>query len=80
MNVNRYEYRNSNYRLGVNADGPSDKTLSVIDIADLDGAPMAMLMTYAVHPTATLGTKQVSSDIARERPRAQLKRVSAGGS
>jgi neutral ceramidase len=39
------------YTLGVNPDGPTDKTLRVIKLESLDGKPIAVIMNYAVHST-----------------------------
>jgi len=64
ININRDQLIDGAYEIGRNSTGPSDKTLSVIDVVGVDGAPIAVLMVYGVHPTVTLGTKTVSGDIA----------------
>jgi hypothetical protein len=64
LNVNRDAYVNGSYELGVNPGGPSDKSLPVINVVAGDGRPIAVLMTYAIHPVVTLGTRQVSGDLA----------------
>ena len=64
VNVNRDEYADGRWRLGYNPEGPSDKTVWVIKFEALDGAPIAVLINYAVHSTVTLGTKEISGDLA----------------
>ena len=64
VNVNRDEYADGTWRLGYNPEGPSDKTVWVIKFETLDGAPIAVLINYAVHSTVTLGTKEISGDLA----------------
>jgi len=52
LNVNR-DVISSDTRLwtqAANPDGPSDKTLAVILITDIDGSPIAGYMNYAMHP------------------------------
>jgi hypothetical protein len=64
VNVNRDVLRDDMWRLGQNPDGPSDKTLTVIAVRDTGGRPIATLIGYAVHPTAALGTRMLSADVA----------------
>jgi neutral ceramidase len=64
VNVNRDELRNGRWILGQDPAGPSDKTVRVIGVQTLDGASLATLIDYAVHPTASLGSRLVSADIA----------------
>ena len=64
VNVNRDEYADGRWRLGYNPEGPSDKTVWVVKFEALDGAPIAVLINYAVHSTVTLGTKEISGDLA----------------
>ena len=42
------------FRTGVNPDGLSDKTVSVLSFKDLDGNPVSYLYSYAVHSTMML--------------------------
>ncbi len=49
VNTNRAEYTSEGWKLGVNPQGPSDKTVWVVKFATPDGAPIALLMNYAVH-------------------------------
>jgi neutral ceramidase len=64
VNVNRDAYGARGWGLGYAVDGPSDKTLRVLKVETLDGAPLALLMNYAVHSTVTLGTNEISGDLA----------------
>lgn len=42
---------------GYNPTGPSDKTLSVIRLADMTGKPIAFIVHYAVHNTVMYGNR-----------------------
>jgi hypothetical protein len=64
VNVNRDEYASGKWVLGYNPDGPSDKTVWVIKFETLTGKPIAVLINYAVHSTVTLGTGEISGDLA----------------
>ncbi|MEF2978506.1 neutral/alkaline non-lysosomal ceramidase N-terminal domain-containing protein [Subtercola sp. YIM 133946] len=64
VNVNRDELRDSEWMLGQNPDGASDKTLRVIAFRAHDGSPIATLACYAVHPTVSLGTTLLGADLA----------------
>lgn len=64
VNINRDVRRDGTWRLGQNPDGPSDKTLTVVAVHDADDRPIATLLGYAVHPTAALGTRMLSADVA----------------
>ena len=50
--------------LGVNPDGPSDKTVSVVKFETLSGDPIALFLNYAVHGTV-MGQKnlQITGDL-----------------
>lgn len=64
VNTNRDIYRDGEWRFGSNPNGPSDKTLTVLAFQTLTQEPIALLMNYAVHPTVTLGTLELSGDLA----------------
>jgi hypothetical protein len=64
VNVNREEYADGRWTLGHNPHGPSDKTVWVLKFEDLDGAPIALLVNYAVHSTVVFGTSEISGDLA----------------
>jgi hypothetical protein len=64
VNVNRDEYAGGRWRIGYNPEGPSDKTVWVVRFESLDGTPIAVLVNYGVHSTVTLGTREISGDLA----------------
>lgn len=64
VNVNRDVLVDGAWKLGQSEDGPSDKTLGVIAVRGEDGTGIATLIDYAVHPTAALGTRLLSADVA----------------
>jgi neutral ceramidase len=64
VNVNRDVFVDGKWVLGQNPVGPSDKTLGVIAVKDAEGLAIATLIDYAVHPTASLGTRVLSADVA----------------
>ena len=47
---------------GPNYDGPSDKTVAVIEFETLDGAPIAVYYNYAMHAVAVGQLDQISAD------------------
>jgi neutral ceramidase len=49
VNTNRDEFTPDGYLLGINPQGPSDKTVWVVKFVTLSGDPIAILMNYAVH-------------------------------
>jgi neutral ceramidase len=48
-NTNRDEYTPDGWKLGVNPEGPSEKTVWVVKFETTSGEPIAILMNYAVH-------------------------------
>jgi neutral ceramidase len=64
-NTNRDEYTADGWLLGVNPNGPSDKTLWVVKFETMSGDPLAILMNYAVH-AVVLGPENtlVTGDLA----------------
>jgi len=58
VNVYRYAYNDEQgrWRAGLNPDGPSDKTVWVLKFEDLSGAPIALVMNYAVHANVMAGS------------------------
>ncbi|HUU28695.1 MAG TPA: neutral/alkaline non-lysosomal ceramidase N-terminal domain-containing protein [archaeon] len=57
VNMNRRAERaEGGYWLGLNPDGPSDKTVAVVKFTTLQGEPIAILFNYGVHGTV-LGSK-----------------------
>jgi hypothetical protein len=66
LNVNRRaRMAGGGFWLGVNPDGPSDKTVGVVKVEDLAGRPIAVLINYAVH-CVMLGymNREISADLA----------------
>ena len=65
VNTNRDEYTTEGWKLGVNPNGPSDKTVWVVKFETTSGDPIAILMNYAVH-AVVLGPDNtlVSGDLA----------------
>ncbi|RIV85529.1 hypothetical protein D2V17_10435 [Aurantiacibacter xanthus] len=65
INVNRNIINPENRRWweGPNYDGPSDKTVAVMRVESLDGAPIAVYYNYAVHPVVTGNLDMISADI-----------------
>lgn len=58
INVNRScLFENGAYYDGVNFEGPSDKTLLVMKVTDLEGRLIAVLANYAVHGTLCFNQK-----------------------
>jgi neutral ceramidase len=49
VNTNREAFTTEGWKLGVNPDGPSEKTVWVIKFESLSGEPLALLINYAVH-------------------------------
>lgn len=64
ININRDVPSGGRYELGLNPDGVSDKTVSVIRVEGFDGTPIAVWFNYAVHSTVTLWTQVLSGDLA----------------
>ena len=60
LGVNRREKMpDGNIMIGENADGPIDRTVDVLRIDDLEGRPLAVVMSAACH-TVVLGPKTLS--------------------
>lgn len=64
INVNRDQYTTKGWQMGMDPDRPSTKTVWVMKFQNAAGEPIAILINYAVHSTATLGANLVSGDIA----------------
>jgi neutral ceramidase len=66
VNINRREYSpDGGWWLGYNAEGPSDKTVTVIRVEALSGKPIAFLINYSVHAVVMGGENyQISGDLA----------------
>jgi hypothetical protein len=57
-NAYRYALVDGRWRAGVNKDGPSDKTVWVLKFETLAGAPIAVMMNYAVHSNVMTGASR----------------------
>jgi neutral ceramidase len=65
VNINRDEYDSQGWKLGVNPEGQSDKTVWVIKFETPSGDPIAVLFNYAVHSVvAGPATDQLTGDLA----------------
>nr|WP_272918867.1 neutral/alkaline non-lysosomal ceramidase N-terminal domain-containing protein [Vibrio eleionomae] len=64
INVNRDLYTSQGWKIGFNPDGPSDKTVWVMKFDNLQDQPIAIVSNYAVHSVVTIGTNQISGDLA----------------
>jgi neutral ceramidase len=66
VNINRREYSpETGWWLGYNANGPSDKAVTVIRLDALSGKPIALLINYAVHAVVLGGENyQITGDLA----------------
>lgn len=65
INVNRniIDRKTNRWWEGPNRDGPSDKTVAVMYVETLAGAPLAVLYNYAVHAVLLGQLDQVSADL-----------------
>ncbi|GAB2575895.1 neutral/alkaline non-lysosomal ceramidase N-terminal domain-containing protein [Microlunatus antarcticus] len=65
VNVNRnlLDPVTHRWREGRNDEGPSDKTVTVLHLADADGRPIAVLFHYAVHAVVTGLLDLISADV-----------------
>ena len=65
INVNRniIDPQTRRWWEGPNYEGPSDKTVAVLRLETLDGAPIAVYYNYAVHPVITGNLDMISADI-----------------
>ena len=61
VNTNRDEYTTEGWKIGVNPEGPSEKTVWVIKFETNSGEPIAILMNYAVH-SVVLGAREPLAD------------------
>lgn len=65
ININRtmVDPQTGRWREGPNYEGPSDKTVAVVNFATPDGAPIAVYYNYAVHGVIAGQLDEVSGDI-----------------
>ena len=70
LNVNRDLFnRNLEWRQEPNPDGPSDKTLAVVEFLGEDNVPIAVYMNYAMHPINFYLSGVISADFPGEASR-----------
>ena len=67
LNVNRDLFNSKlEWRQAPNPDGPSDKTLAVVEFRGADGTPIAVYVNYAMHPVNYYLTGVISADFPGE--------------
>jgi hypothetical protein len=69
LNMNKDLFDGQKWVQGLNPQGPSDKTLAVMEVLDNDDRPIAVYMDYAMIPTAFLYTGVLSGDFPGEASR-----------
>jgi neutral ceramidase len=70
LNVNRDLFnRKFEWRQEPNPDGPSDKTLAVVEFLGKDNVPIAVYMNYAMHPINFYLSGVISADFPGEASR-----------
>lgn len=70
LNVNRDSFnRKLEWRQEPNPDGPSDKTLAVVDFLGEDHVPIGVYMNYAMHPINFYLSGVISADFPGEASR-----------
>ena len=70
LNVNRDLFnRNLEWRQEPNPDGPSDKTLAVVEFLGEDNVPIGVYLNYAMHPINFYLSSVISADFPGEASR-----------
>jgi len=70
LNVNRDLFnRKQEWRQEPNPDGPSDKTLAVVEVIGEDNVPIGVYMNYAMHPINFYLSGVISADFPGEASR-----------
>ena len=68
LNVNRDLFnRNLEWRQEPNPEGPSDKTLAVVEFLGEDNLPIGVYMNYAMHPIDFYLSGVISADFQEKR-------------
>lgn len=78
LNVNRDLFGNGRWMQGPNPNGPSDKTLAVLQFVDDNDLPIAVYVNYAMHPINFYLSGIVSSDVPGEASRYVEARYGSG--
>lgn len=63
FNTNRDVFDGHSWYQGTNRDGPSDKTLAVMEVLGEDGLPIAVYMNYAMHAINFYLSGVISGDV-----------------
>jgi neutral ceramidase len=63
VNTNRDEKIGNSYHMGYSPEGPSDKTVAVIEVTNSSGDPIAIYANYAVHGVVMFGSKTSDGQI-----------------
>jgi neutral ceramidase len=66
LNVNRDLYDRNMWYQGANREGPSDKTLAVVQFVGEDGMPIGIYLNYAMHPINFYLSGLISADFPGE--------------
>ncbi|MCW2399241.1 neutral/alkaline non-lysosomal ceramidase N-terminal domain-containing protein [Sphingobium sp. B2D3C] len=69
LNINRDLLRDNRWAQGANPDGPSDKTLAILEALGEDGLPIGVYLNYAMHPINFYMSGVVSADVPGEASR-----------
>jgi hypothetical protein len=69
ININRDLFAGGQWLQGPNAEGPSDKTLAVLQVVGEDDLPIAVYMNYAMHPIHFYLSGVVSADVPGDAAR-----------
>jgi Neutral/alkaline non-lysosomal ceramidase, N-terminal len=69
LNVNRDLFEGGKWYQGNNREGPSDKTLAVVELLDEDDLPIGVYMNYAMHPINFYLSGLISADFPGEASR-----------
>lgn len=66
LNINRDLFIDNRWTQGPNPDGPSDKTVAVLQFVDANDQPIAVYVNYAMHPIHFYLSGSVSADVPGE--------------
>lgn len=69
LNINRDLFVDNRWVQGPNPQGPSDKTLAVLEFIDDAGLPIGVYMNYAMHPVDFYLSGTITADFAGEASR-----------
>jgi neutral ceramidase len=71
LNVNRelFDAKEEQWRHVPNPEGPSDKTLAVVEFLGADYVPIGVYMNYGMHPDSFFGSGVLSADFPGEASR-----------